>query len=51
MLRRSVDKGYKNIDDFRRDPSLDPLRGTPEFEELMKELEQKIVQEQSHNAK
>jgi TolB-like protein len=45
LLRRSIDKGYKNIEDFRRDPDLDPLRGTPEFEELMKELEEKIANE------
>ena len=38
-LRRAVAKGYRNIEEFRRDPDLDPLRGTPEFEELMKELE------------
>jgi TolB-like protein len=45
MLRRSTGKGFQNIDDFRRDPDLAPLRGTPEFEELMKELEEKISSE------
>ena len=29
-----------NIDNFRRDPDLDPLRGMPEFEELLKLLEE-----------
>jgi tetratricopeptide (TPR) repeat protein len=43
MVRRSIGKGYQNIDLFRRDPDLAPLRGTPEFEELMKELEEKIA--------
>ncbi|MEP7234293.1 MAG: TIR domain-containing protein [Ignavibacteriota bacterium] len=38
-LRRAVAKGFRNIEQFRRDPDLDPLRGTPEFEELMKEVE------------
>jgi tetratricopeptide (TPR) repeat protein len=45
MLRRSIGKGYQNIELFRRDPDLDPLRGTPEFEALMKELEEKIKSE------
>ncbi len=42
MLRRSVGKGYSDIEAFRRDPDLDPLRRIPEFEELMKELEANI---------
>ena len=42
LLRRSVGKGYQNIEDFRRDPDLAPLRGMPEFEELVRELEEKI---------
>jgi len=41
-LRKSVERGFRNIELFRHDPDLDPLRGTPEFEELMKELEEKI---------
>ena len=43
MLRRSIDKGFQNIEDFRRDPDLAPLRGTLEFEELMKELEERVA--------
>jgi TolB-like protein len=43
MLRRSIDKGILAIEEFRRDPVLDPLRGLPEFEALMKELEEKIA--------
>jgi TolB-like protein len=44
-LKRAVERGYRGIDTFRRDPDLAPLRGTPEFEELMKELEEKIAEE------
>jgi tetratricopeptide (TPR) repeat protein len=47
MLRRSIDKGFQNIDGFRRDPDLDPLRSLPEFEALMKELEEKIAKEEN----
>jgi TolB-like protein len=39
MLRRSVEKGYREIELFRRDPDLDPLRGREEFKALMRELE------------
>ncbi|MEP7235572.1 MAG: hypothetical protein ABI778_09775 [Ignavibacteriota bacterium] len=39
-------KGYRNIENFRRDPDLDPLRGTPEFEELVKELEEKVAKDE-----
>ncbi len=39
LLRRAVRNGFHNIESIRRDPDLAPLRGTPEFEELMKELE------------
>ena len=39
MLRKSVEKGYRDIELIRRDPDLDSLRGTTEFEELMKMLE------------
>jgi hypothetical protein len=38
QLRLAVQKGFRNIDTLRRDPDLDPLRGTAEFEELMREL-------------
>jgi adenylate cyclase len=46
-LRRSVTAGFSSIETFRHDPDLDPLRGIPEFEELMKELEEKIAQEKT----
>ncbi|HEY3875571.1 MAG TPA: TIR domain-containing protein [Candidatus Kapabacteria bacterium] len=39
MLRAAIAKGFRNIEDFRSDPDLAPLRETPEFEALMKELE------------
>lgn len=42
-LRKSVERGFRNIETFRRDPDLDSLRGKVEFEELIKELEAKIA--------
>jgi hypothetical protein len=33
-----VQAGFANVETFRTDTDLDPLRGTTEFEELMKEL-------------
>jgi tetratricopeptide (TPR) repeat protein len=42
LLRRSISKGFGNIDVFRRDPDLAPLRGSVEFEALIKELEDKL---------
>ncbi len=48
-LQRAVAKGFRNIEQFRRDPDLAPLRGTPEFEELMKELEEKIAIEKTND--
>ncbi len=43
LLRRSIGKGLQSIEAFRRDPDLAPLRGIPEFEELMKEFEEKLT--------
>ncbi len=37
-LSAVAQKGFRNMQDFRRDPDLDLLRGTPEFEELMQSL-------------
>ncbi len=37
-LRRSIAKGFRPLETFRRDPDLDPIRGTTEFKELMKSL-------------
>ncbi len=48
LLRRSVGKGYQNIEDFRHDPDLAPLRGTPEFDAIIKELEERIASEQKN---
>ncbi len=45
LLRRSIGTGFQNIEGFRRDPDLAPVRGMPEFEEMMKELEEKIAEE------
>jgi hypothetical protein len=47
LLRRAVDQGLIYLEGFRRDPDLAPLRGTPEFEALMKDLEQKIEAEKA----
>ena len=47
LLRRSIAKGFIAIDAFRRDPDLATLRGTPEFEALIKELEEKIAEEKN----
>ncbi len=44
-LQRAVAKGYRDMDLFRRDPDLDPLRGTGEFEELMRELESSFAKD------
>jgi len=41
-LQRSVARGFLNIELFQRDPDLHALRGLPEFDELVKELERKI---------
>ena len=45
VLRKSVERGFSDIELFRRDPDLTSLRGTPEFEELMKELEELVAKE------
>jgi adenylate cyclase len=41
-LEKSVALGGSNIEYFRRDPDLDPLRDTPEFKALLDVLEKKI---------
>ena len=46
-LRRAIAKGFRDIDALHRDPDFDPLRGTPEFEALMKELETEIAKEKN----
>ncbi len=45
VFQRCIEQGFQDIDIFRRDQDLDPLRGTPEFEEFMKDLEEKITKE------
>jgi tetratricopeptide (TPR) repeat protein len=44
-LHKSVERGFRNIELFRHDPDLASLRDTPEFEELVRELEEKIAKE------
>jgi tetratricopeptide (TPR) repeat protein len=45
FLRLAILKRFGTQDIYLTDPDLAALRGTPEFEELMKELEAKIAQE------
>jgi predicted Zn-dependent protease len=40
-LRRAVDLGYKDYDWMAQDPDLDGLKGVPEFEALLRQLEPK----------
>lgn len=47
VLRKSVEKGFRNIEEFQRDPDLSPIRETPAFEALMKDLEAKIEEEKN----
>lgn len=47
LLRRTIDAGYRHLEDFLHDTDLDPLRGIPEFEEIIKEMEKKIETEKS----
>lgn len=47
MLRRAIAADYRDIETFRLDHDLDTLRVTPEFEGLIKELEEKIEAERS----
>jgi len=42
MLRGAVEKGFKEIESFKGDPDLDPLRDMPEFQALVKDLEENI---------
>jgi TolB-like protein/Flp pilus assembly protein TadD len=49
VLRKSIERGHINIDIFRRDPDLDPLRSMQEFEEIMMELEKKLEVETKAN--
>jgi adenylate cyclase len=39
LLKKGISRGYKNIEHLRTDPDLDPLRGMPEFEGIMRGLE------------
>ncbi len=42
ILRRAVEKGYRNLESLRTDESLMPLRQRLEFQELVAELEAKV---------
>jgi eukaryotic-like serine/threonine-protein kinase len=39
VLRRAVTGGYRNVMWMKRDPDLDPLRGRPDFQQLMMDVE------------
>jgi len=43
LLSKSIAKGYVDIETMRRDPDLDPLRGMPEFEELIAEFAEPVL--------
>lgn len=45
-LRASIGKGLRDIEHINRDSDLDLIRNTAEFEELIKELKEKITSEQ-----
>jgi adenylate cyclase len=42
LFRKSIAKGYKDIETMRIDPDLLPLKACPEFETLLKQLEAHI---------
>jgi tetratricopeptide (TPR) repeat protein len=46
MLYKCIERGYRNIDMLRGSKVLNAIHGTPEFEALIKELEEKIAREQ-----
>ncbi len=46
-LRASIGKGLRDIEHINHDPDLDLIRNTAEFEELIKELKEKITSEQT----
>ncbi len=45
-LRKAVERGYRNIDSFRHMSKVPQLHDMPEFAALIKELEEKIANEQ-----
>lgn len=38
LLRKAIERGYRNLREYRRDPSFDPIRSLAEFEALMQDL-------------
>lgn len=48
-LRKSVDTGYSNMDVFRIHPDLNCIRMEPEFESIIKEVEERIASENKTN--
>lgn len=36
-LRRALERGFRDLGALREDPALDPLRGRPEFQDLLRE--------------
>jgi hypothetical protein len=41
LLRQSVSKGYRDVTRVKKDKSLDPLRKLPDFDKLVREMEEK----------
>jgi adenylate cyclase len=45
-LQKAIAKGFQYLEAFKADSDLDPLRGRPEFEALIRKLENKIAKEE-----
>jgi serine/threonine protein kinase len=41
LLRHAVEKGYKDLERWEREPALDPLRSSGDFKELLRQLREK----------
>jgi eukaryotic-like serine/threonine-protein kinase len=39
QLRKAIQKGYRDVQGFKTDPDLDPIRDRADFKQLLKELE------------
>jgi hypothetical protein len=41
LLRRAISSGYKNVEHLKKDSDLDPLRSHPNFQKLLREVQEK----------
>jgi hypothetical protein len=39
MLREAIRRGYRDLEHIEHDKDFEPLRGRPDFQELLRELE------------